>query len=260
MKKILSILLVLGAVLVGLPAFAQTTINSTTLSTAITNTNDTAVIALASIGSGATAVVAGQILFVDGEAMVVRTTPTAAANVSVNRHTNSTRGQTHASGAIVYYGNAQAFVSGQAGVQYFEGSCTSTAQLYLPIIDTVNGAIGNCLDSRWGWFKLSAPEFANVPFHAVSSAAYTAKITDVVIGYTGLAAAYTVTLPAATGLAGKVYIVKNMSTIATNTIWVYGSTSIDGSAGSIAVYSSGGTTPVLGTLKVISSGSAWFSF
>lgn len=259
MKSFKIALLLVVALLAGQAAFAQTTINSTTLSTAITDTGATTGIVVASIGSGATAVLAGQVLFIDGEAMTVRTTPTTTT-VTVNRHTQATRGQTHASGAIVYYGNGQAFVSGTSGVQFYQGSCTASANLYLPLIDTVNGTVGNCLDSRWSWTRLSAPAAATYPLHPVVNAAYTAKLTDYFIGYTSLGAAYTITLPAPTGLAGKVYIIKNLSAIGTNTIWVYGNTTINGSGGSIAVYGVSGTTVTTGTLKVVSSGSDWFAF
>lgn len=265
MKKVFAIAMLLAGLLSVQPALAQTTINATTLGAAITDVGDTGIINLVSIGSGATAVLANQTLFIDGEAMRVQVTPTAAARVQVARHTNGTRGQTHVIGSIVYYGPNQAFVSGTSGVQFYQGSCTSSNYLYLPVIDTVNATIGNCLDSRWSWTKITAPAGISVPHHAVTGA-YTVKITDYIIGFSALAAAATVTLPAADGLPGKVYIVRNESAVSSITIWVTAGDNIDGSASSKAIWGTGtsATSPLSGVpsgvMRFYSNGTAWFTW
>lgn len=258
-NKLFAVLLVLLAVLlVGQTTYGQTTINTTTLSAAITTpspSNATASnqVTLASLGSGSTAVLAGYTLFVDGEAMTVATVPTSGTTVTVRRAVSSTRGQTHASGALVYYGPAAAFVSGTSGVQFREGSCTASQHLYLPIINILNAEIGTCSNSQWVWFKLSAPSSFAGPRAVVGDAAYTAAITDYIIAYTSLTANRTVTLPSATGLQGKMYIIKSEVSDSTHTIWVAGT--VNGVA-SPAVFSSSGY-PVM---RIYSDGTNWFQW
>ena len=272
-SKIFVALMVLGILTLALnpqPAQAQLnvypTMTFTTLTTAITDANNTNTIAIGSIGSGSTGVIAGTIIYIDGEAMTVKVTPTAATAVQVTRHTYATRGQTHAANSLVYYGNPNAFVSGQSGVQFYQGQCTVGNFINLPIIDTVNGFLGNCTNSQWRWFKLNAPTSADHPYTPVT-AAYTAKHTDEHIGVTTLSGALTITLPAATGMAGHVYVVRNESTIATNTIWVTtSSTQIDGSASSKAIWgtSTSATSPLSGVpsgvMRFYSNGSNYFTW
>ena len=273
MKRIFVALMVLGILALGFnPANLQAqvqiypTMTFTTLTTAITDTNTTSILSIGSIGSTTTAVIAGTVLYIDGEAMTVKVTPTAATSVQVTRHTYATRGQTHAANALVYYGNPNAFVSGQPGVQFYQGQCSSSNYINLPVIDTVNGFLGNCTNSQWRWFKLNAPTSSDKPYTPVT-AAYTAIHTDEVIGVTTLSGALTITLPAATGLAGHVYIVRNESTIATNTIWVTtSSTQIDGSASSKAIWgtSTSATSPLSGVpsgvMRFYSNGSNYFTW
>jgi hypothetical protein len=259
MKKITIVLLVLAA-FVGItapaPAQAQVTINSTTLNAAITDTSNTVVISLASIGSGATAVVASNIIFVDGEAMIVKTTPTVNTSVSVSRHQGSTPGQTHLTGAFVYYGPPGAFVSGKTGTQFYSGSCTASNNLFLPVIDIVNGTIGNCQDSIWKWFRLATQTATAAIRHPVVNVAYTALVTDYIIAYTSVSATRAVTLPTATGLAGKVFIIKDESGSATatgtKTITIVGT--VDGTSNPTAI------NTAYGVYRIYSDGTNWFSW
>jgi len=255
-NKMLMLLVVMG-VLAG-SAFAQTTLNTTTLAAAITTPSPTQgpgnQVTLASLGSGASAVLAGQVLFVDGEAMLVRTVPTTGTTVTVLRGRGPTRTQTHANGAIVYYGDPRAFVSGSNGIQFYEGTCTGNQNLFLPVVDVVNAQIGTCQNSTWVWYKLAAPMQEAMPRTPVSDAAYTALITDHLIAYTAITAARAVTLPAAGGLTGKVMIIKDESgsVTAVNKITIVGT--VDGQVNPNAV------TSAFGVFRIYSNGTNWFSF
>lgn len=217
-RKITSIALMLLAVLlVGQTiAFGQTTINQTTLSTAITDTGTTTLVTLASLGSGSTAVVPTNILFMDGEADTVIATPSTSTSLSgttvrVTRHTLATPGQTHAANTYVYYGPSQAFVSGRAGVQFYQGSCTSSQYQYLPVIDVINTTIGQCANSTWHWLRLNTQTTYTHAYTPITNANYTALPTDEIIGYTSLQGGKTVTLPSAVGLAGKTFVIEDES-------------------------------------------------
>lgn len=259
MKRFTLFFLIVGLLLAVVPAAeAQTTINSTTLNVAITDTNATNLISLASIGSGATAVVAGNVIYVDGEAMTVRTTPTSASQVSVVRHQLSTPGQTHAVNSYVLYGPSQAFVSGKFGVPFYGGSCTASNYLFSPVIDVINGLVGKCQDSNWQWYTISPQISGGRPHKIVSDAAYTAAVTDEIIGYTFISAQRTVTIPAATGLLGKVYIIKHENTFTTNTIWVWSSSNIEGVVGTQSVSVTNALTNAV--LRLYSDGSNWWKW
>ncbi len=260
-NKIYSVLLVLLAVLlVGQVSYGQTTINTTTLSAAITTpspsvTSSSNQVILASLGSGSTSVLVGYTLFIDGEAMTVTAVPTSASlPVTVRRAVSTTRAQTHASGALVYYGPAAAFVSGTSGIQWREGSCTASQHQYLPVINILNAEIGTCSNSQWVWFKLAAPASFAGPRAVVGDAAYAAAITDYIIAYTSITAARTVTLPTATGLQGKMYIIKNENAgTSTYTIWV--NATIEGST-NVGLFGSGGYQ----VLRLYSDGVSWFKW
>lgn len=262
MKKILFTLLVVMGLLSG-SAFAQTTLNTTTLAAAITTPQPPSTqppsnqVTVGSIGSGSTAIVAGNGLYVDGEYMLVRTVPTTGTTLTVLRGRGPTRAQEHANGAIVFYGPPQAFVTTTAGLQAFQGACVKgTDNQYSPIVDIVNGQIGDCQDSLWRWFKLNTFISETHIRHPVVNAAYTALITDEIIGYTSLSATRIVTLPPTSGLQGKIYIIKdesgsaNASTVA---ITVTGAT-IDGTANPTVVNSA------YGVKRIYSDGLNWFSF
>lgn len=201
--------------------------------------------------------------------MQVNTTPTVASRVSVTRHVKQTPGQTHASSSVVYYGPAQAFVGGYPGRVFYAGSCTAANTGYQPLIDVINGLLGVCnASSQWMWTQIAPMAAVSVNYTAVNDAAYTAKITDYIIAYTALSAARTVTLPAATGLPGKIVIIRNESSIASNTIWVASASNIDTIATGKGIYGTGtaaasgtnGGLAAVGVGRFYSNGTAWFSF
>ena len=138
-KKILSILIA-GALLLLVsfqPAYAQTTLTSTTLSSAITDTSSRTITV-----TSATSFSANSLLYIDQEAMVI--TSVSGTVISVVRGASGTKASTHPSGATIF-----------VGVQYFfsstgrSGSCTSTSEVVLPVLDVSTGRIYNCIASMW---------------------------------------------------------------------------------------------------------------
>lgn len=130
----LSCLLLASSVL----ATAQVSLTSTTLSAAITTT-DARVITVAS----ATGFVAGTTgLYVGDEFMPV--TAVSGTSISVRRGASGTRARTHASGAQVYVGLLNYFSNYDR-----VGSCTSTSELVLPVVNVLNGKMFNCVSSVW---------------------------------------------------------------------------------------------------------------
>ena len=88
--------------------------------------------------------------------------------------------------------------------------------------------------------------------YTTATLAYTAKITDYIIAYTGLTAARTVTLQTSNaGLRNKVIIIKDESGNGTLSIWAG---TFDGSGATPAVLTA------YGAKRLYSNGSAWFSW
>lgn len=257
MKRIFSLLLIVGALLLSSTVYAQTTINTTTLSTAITTptpTTDPATnVTLASLGSGSTAVTVGQVFLIDLEAFRVRSVPTSGTTITATRAYMSTKATTHAANAVVYYGNSQAFLSGVPGIQAYAGSCTPSYFYGTPMIDVANGTIGECdsVTLQWKWTRLSAPFGTVRPYHSVANTNYTIKNTDEIIGVTSLTTGITLTMPAATGLAGKTYMIQdetgNAGT-ATATITISGTFNASATKTILTGY---------GVIKVHSNGTLW---
>lgn len=116
---------------------AQATINSTTLSAAVTAGAGTLTVASAST------VAAGQYLFVDAEIMQI--TAVSSTTLTVTRGLNGTRASRHASGAQAWTGPANYFSQSEPKA----GPCTTTDEVALPRIVAITGAIFQCTDSIW---------------------------------------------------------------------------------------------------------------
>lgn len=241
-RRLVSAALLLGVLVWGAPASAQTTLSQTTLAVAASDTIGTVTV------SSAGSIVAGWVLYVDREALSVLSI--SGTRVTVQRGALGTRSSAHAVGAVTYAGPPQAFQAVDV-----QGTCTATSQAYLPRVNIVTGQIANCVDGSWRAVNLNIMAYATLPRTPVASGAYTALPTDVLISYTTLAAASTVTLPSASGLNGKILIVKNESgvraALSGRFITVVGT--IDGSSNS--ALSTG-----YDTLRLISNGVAWFSW
>lgn len=260
MKRLYSLCIVALMLLAFVPnVHAQATVNSTTLSTAITtptpNTGPATAVTVASLGSGSTAIAVGNILFMDGEAMIVTVVPTSGTTLTVRRAQLSTNAQTHPASALIYYGLPQYFSSGVPGRQLYGGSCVSANQAANPTIDTVNRTFWNCdpISLIWGSWQLSAPFGATLNYHGVANVAYTVKPWDDIVGITSLTTGVVLTFPAATGLKGKVVMIKDETGRAgtgLNTIQV----SITPNGGSTSAQ----ITTGFGSLKLYSNGTSWF--
>lgn len=173
MKKI-TILSILGFVL-ALPAFGQTFLKQTTLSAAVKD-GATTTISLTST-SGITA--AQTVIYVadgSGEAMFVNTVGTGYVGVT-RGYQNLGGGTPHLSGALVFYGPANAFATIQP-----TGSCTRASQTYLPVIAFgVTGSptsISDCIGGVWvtgdfaggtSPFRVLAPNPGAVAYTSINS-------------------------------------------------------------------------------------------
>jgi hypothetical protein len=118
-------------------------------------------------------------------------------------------------------------------------------------INVNTGNIFNCVNSKWQGVTWAMYFPARFPRTPVVNTAYTAKLSDVLIVMTSITTARTITLPTATGLDGKFYIISDesgsASTSATITI-----------AGTINGASNQSIVTAYGVVRVRSNGTAWF--
>ena len=214
-------LLAAAPILAPLPAYAQTSVTTTILSTAATESSTVMVVA------SATSITANQsVLYIDREAM--RVIAVSGTSISVRRGTDGTKAVAHRINSLIWVGaTPDVFVQADPS-----GACTqSTDQAYQPLINTLNGNIWNCqnvfsnVDAVGSTGSTLAPTASltngiwsrvndigtgfSLPYRTVANAAYTASYGDFVIDYNSATAGRTVTLPAITGVYGKVYVIKN---------------------------------------------------
>ena len=140
MNKMKQLFLVLvAALLVAVStSWAQATLTSTTLSAAVTSASATTIRVASATGFTANTTMA----YLDKEAV-----PVTAVNgllISVVRGAYGTRATTHTSGQTVYVGPMNYFTTYDRN-----GSCTSTSELVLPLINVSNGNIFRCTNSVW---------------------------------------------------------------------------------------------------------------
>lgn len=133
---------------------AQATVNSTTLSAAMTATQQTMVVASAST------IAAGQLAFLNGEMVYIQSI--SGTTATVTRGYNSTRAAAHAAGVAVWTGPANYFAAGDP----VGGVCTSTDEVALPRIVPASGSIYQCSDSTWVKYRGNG-------FHTFSAGAST---------------------------------------------------------------------------------------
>lgn len=130
----------LAVLLFAMPALAQTTTNQTTFSAAVAREDTTVPV------TAAGTIAAGHILYADREAM--RVASISGTTVTVRRGQEGTTAVAHASGAVVFSGPASAgpFLASTSNKQ---GSCTSSAEGYLPQIHIATGDLYACSSSEW---------------------------------------------------------------------------------------------------------------
>lgn len=249
---------------VSVPAFAQTATNRTSLAAAVANGTTTTLTLTSTSGVTTPSATQNVGLFVDGEFMRVIAIPTSGV-VTVLRGQSGTIAQAHPSGTQVWTGpmgpnNTPFFNAGNwgagpnvAAAVRGNGSCTSTNVQYLPQIDVQFGILYDCdaTSGTWRGYRLRQQMSFAVPYHGVVNAAYSALMNDEVIGYTSLSATRLVTLPSASGIAGKVYIVRDETGNAgTGAVTIQLVNQVLGSTGLI--------TTGYGSIKVSSNGTNWY--
>lgn len=124
------------------PAAAQVTLNSTTLTANINSTiTSFRLVAVTNIA-------VGDWLFMDAEAMQVNSIDTTALLVGVRRGIQGTAGRAHAAGVIVWTGGATRFSLGEVA-----GVCTATAEEFLPRIVLPSANVYMCSNSEWVQYR-----------------------------------------------------------------------------------------------------------
>lgn len=158
-RKILAPLLVLLALaaLYAPGLVAQTTVNSTTTTAALTATQQ--IIPLTSVST----MLATDQFWIDGESMVLTDTPdTVALTAKVRRGANGTGARPHVSGAVVWSGPARRFSSNEAK----GGACTASAEEFLPRLVVPSGNAYDCKNGEWMILRLNG--FRMTPYQGRS--------------------------------------------------------------------------------------------
>lgn len=132
MKRLFALLIALAAL--ALPAHAQAVLATTTLAEAISSTSATA-IRMTSVSDFS----AGEVCYVDREAMYV--VSVSGPMVNVTRGYSGTQATTHATGATVYVGAPSWFTTVDKS-----GTCSPNGQIF---INTSNGNIFTCTAGAW---------------------------------------------------------------------------------------------------------------
>lgn len=262
-KRLAKLLLILGLPVL---ALAQTnTLNTTYLSAAITagnpgtNTvcfqvNSATNISAPSLTNGpfgGTQSTVGSFLYIDGE--LIQTQSVSGTTVCGLRGVGGTRVSGHQANALVLIGNADWFSQAAAGVVP-TGTCTLSSLYAYPDVHPIDHTWYGCrADGIWGFAGPGLGDNGSaVNRTVVAAASYTATYWDyyLAVTYTSTGAV-TVTLPSATEVPGKVYIIVDEGNSAgSNNITV--NTTIHAGCASI---SSSGTGS-----RVMSNGTSWYCF
>src|SRR5439155_17228916 len=240
------VLAVIGAVV--MPGFSQTATTQTITSAAMTATQTTITVA-SSTGFTASSGTQSYNAWVDGELLKILSQVGTSTTWNVTRGLSPTRGVGHPTASLVFVGPAVA--TGPFVMQDpFPGtSCTPTNFQYLPLINVRNSTLWNCISttvsgglaatgggngSRWNGVSLTKNTTTH-PTTVIADANYTALLADEFIIFNKLSTGRTVTLPAVTGIEGKVFVIANPTTN-TSTITIQGSNAqLFGTAGGATV-------------------------
>lgn len=148
-----AILLMFGV----LPAFAQTNVAPTTLTSAISQTDTTFAVGSTS-GMTASATGAATFLLIDNDLMQLSAIP-VSGTVTVKRVTGSGNPTRHAAGVYVIYGTTGNWAPGATGSPTTgvflgaatkpSGGCTLTSQQYSPVFNPGLGQVFACHGGKW---------------------------------------------------------------------------------------------------------------
>lgn len=231
MKNIKTMILTGFLMLVAVTGFAQTTTTRTNLTVALAAGSNNNVLTVASAtGISASTSSAQTFLFIGdgstvGEQMQV--VSVSGTNITVRR---AVRGNAaaHPLNAVVWYGTPGDFNSNTGNTSGVfvgttpNGTCTRTANQYLPVINPNNGMVSDCIlspaqgsptataSTTSTWVSVSAFPLAYAkPYKklAVSATTYTLLPSDYILGYNTNVAG-TITIPALTGWVGKEYMIQ----------------------------------------------------
>lgn len=204
MKRLFTFILA-AALLFGLPNFltAQTVPSQTVLSGAM-NANTTTMLVASATGFTASSGTLQYWAVVDQEAMRIRAV--SGTTITVDRGVDGTQ-TAHRTASVVFTQRVQAFILQD---KIANTTCTRAAEVYMPQVNPRTGNIWDCDSGLGYWRAVNLGATADgMPYHPVTDAAYTAGLYDYFIDYNSLTAARTVTLPAITGIVGKVMIIRN---------------------------------------------------
>lgn len=140
MRTIVRVLALILTLAVPATLSAQTALNETTLSAAVTASANTVRVA------SATGAVAGGGIYVDREYMTISSGYVSGTTIPVIR---SGRAVSHAASVPVYIAPATAFVN-----RDYDGSCVAANEAYLPRINVTNGNIWDCNSAVEKWVNL----------------------------------------------------------------------------------------------------------
>lgn len=258
MRKIKLILAMLGLPIL---ALAQTnTFTTTTLSSAIAaaNPGQNAVCFTVASGTGINAPAfnngpfggtqgtAGSFLLVDTEMIQVQSIN--GTTVCGYRGIGGTRVSGHLTGTLVFIGNADWYSQAPAGVRP-GGSCTKGTLYAYPDIHPIDDTWWACSDgSYWGFAGPGLASNGAPTTWTKKTTTYTALPWDYLIEVDTTSAAFTITLPAASSLPGKVFMFNDVGGDAgTNNLTV--STTSPSTCAKL--------TTANGTSRVMSNGTSW---
>lgn len=246
-QLVIPLVLLLALAVAPMPVVAQTSMTQTVLSSALTLGGTTMVVGSA---TGFTANTTRA--FIDMEAVDILSVSGTTITLK-GRGMAGTRQSAHATNSVVFVGPFAAFQTIDP-----VGSCTSTLVQYLPWINLRNGNLFGCDTNTGIWQSVNlTPGLNGFPFHSVTLTslvtAYTAKLYDTWIEI-NTSVASTVTLPAITGVYGKVIIIKGSSSSGS-------SITVSGSSNQGVGLATAGTTATITTtgavLRLMSSGTFW---
>lgn len=209
MKTITKILMILGLPMLALAQL--NTLTTTTLSSALTNSQTSFQVASGTGITGVSASGPGSFLYTeDGELMQVISVPTAGSGitlVNVMRGVSGTRATGHVTGLLVYIGNGDWFSGAPPGTTP-RGTCTKGNLYVYPDIHVLDGTIFTCgANGLWGYGGPGG-------FHpGLGSTITQITGTYTVLPYDDLVSAtsgsFTLTLPSAVAMPGKVLFLAN---------------------------------------------------
>lgn len=140
MKRFYSLLALVGVLFLPVSVSAQTALNETTLSSAVTSSQQTIQIA------SATGIADGYGIYIDREYMTVAASWTSGTTIPVIRRAGAT---SHAASTPVFIGPPSAFITADRS-----GSCVAANESYLPQINVSNGNIWDCSSTVEKWVNL----------------------------------------------------------------------------------------------------------